>query len=46
MPPSFYDDDMSKWENKFKKHITDRQQYKKLFYKTYDLKPFTKNTNV
>ena len=28
-PPDFYQDDMKKWESKFRKSIQDRQDYKK-----------------
>lgn len=28
-PPSFYEDDMNKWENKFKKQVQERAEFKK-----------------
>jgi hypothetical protein len=32
-PPSFYDDEMQKWQNKFKKSVQERADYKKKNFK-------------
>lgn len=45
-PPSFYYNDIEKWNNKFAKHIKERDYFKKQFQKTSELTCLTKNTNV
>jgi hypothetical protein len=32
--PHFYDDDMTKWKEKFKRHRSERQKFKKIMMET------------
>lgn len=45
-PPSFYENDMDKWRNKFAKHIKEREFVKKMMAKTQNINCLTKNTNI
>jgi hypothetical protein len=45
-PPSFYYNDIEKWNGKFAKHIKDREYFKKQFQKTTELTCLTRNTNI
>lgn len=45
-PPSFYDNDMDKWKNKFAKHIKEREATKKFMARTQNINCLTKNTNL
>ena len=45
-PPSFFDEDMTKWKNKFAKSIREREIFKKDFAKTQELTCLTRNTNI
>lgn len=45
-PPSFYYNDIDKWNAKFAKHIKERDYFKKQFQKTSELTCRTTNTNI
>lgn len=45
-PPSFYDNDIEKWKNKFQKHIKEREFVKKMMAKTQIINCLTQNTNI
>lgn len=45
-PPSFYEDDMKFWNQKFSKHIKERETTKKHQAKTQNIHCLTKNTNI
>lgn len=45
-PPSFYYNDIEKWNAKFSKHIKEREYFKKQFQKTSQLTCRTFNTNI
>jgi hypothetical protein len=45
-PPSFYYNDIEKWNAKFTKHIKERDYIKKQFCKASELTCRTFNTNV
>lgn len=45
-PPSFYYDDIEKWNKKFAKHIRERDNFKRQFQKTQEMSCLTKNTNI
>ena len=45
-PPSFYYNDIEKWNAKFSKHIKEREYFKKQFQKTSNLTCRTFNTNI
>ena len=45
-PPSFYYNDIEKWNAKFTKHIKEREYFKKQFEKTGEITCLTRNTNI
>lgn len=45
-PPTFFNEDMDKWNNKFANAIKDRERYKKQMFKTSQISCQTTNTNV
>jgi hypothetical protein len=45
-PPSFYYNDIEKWNAKFSKHIKERDQEKRQMAKTHTLSLHTRNTNI
>ena len=44
-PPSFYEDDMKKWKDKFEKSIQSRTQYKRNFLTKEERSIFATNSN-
>ena len=42
-PPSFYDDDVRKWNEKFTKSIKQREQYKRIYHSSEQRSVFTSN---
>ena len=45
-PPSFYYNDIEKWNKKFAKHIKERDHFKRQFARTSQMTCLTRNTNV
>jgi hypothetical protein len=45
-PPSFYEDDLKKWEEKFARSVSDRQEFKKRFMSSRKLTCLTRNDNT
>ena len=45
-PPSFFYNDMEKWNKKFAKHIKEREYFKRQIQKTGEISCLTKNTNI
>jgi hypothetical protein len=45
-PPSFYDKDMDKWNERYAKANKERQEFKKRHYQMLELTPLTVNTNL
>lgn len=45
-PPTFYDNDVEKWKEKFSHAVQERQDYKRKQYVKLELTPVTVNTNL
>lgn len=45
-PPSFYETDMEKWNERFTKPVKEREEFKKKHYVKLELTPLTLNTNL
>lgn len=45
-PPSFFNQDMEKWTQKFDAQIKDREDYKKKYFGKLDVTPATINVNL
>lgn len=45
-PPSFYYNDIEKWNKKFAKHIRERDHFKRQFARTSQMTCLTRNTNI
>ena len=45
-PPSFFNQDMEKWSQKFDAQIKDREDYKKKYFAKLDVTPATVNLNL
>jgi hypothetical protein len=45
-PPSFYYDDIEKWNKKFQKHVRERDNFKRQLQKTQEISCLTRNTNI
>ena len=45
-PPTFYNQDIERWNNKFAKHIQERESFKKRYLRQTELTCLTRNTNI
>jgi hypothetical protein len=45
-PPSFFQSDLEKWDNRFKNTVKERQEFKKKYFLKDELTPVTVNTNL
>ena len=45
-PPSFYNNDIEKWTQKFDKQVKDREEFKKNNFAKLEITPVTVNTNL